>query len=183
MTNKIGYYVPFIWASTVLLPIGAGLLSTFHIGISTAKWVGYEIILGFGIGFGFQQANVAAQVVLPMKDVPTGVAVVFSAMFLGGSVFLSVAESIFTNHLRSNIAALGIPGFDAERAIKAGAVELRNLVPAKYLTSVLVAYNDAITKAFQLAVIMACLASLGAVGMEWRNMKTKPTASNDEEQT
>jgi hypothetical protein len=87
MTNKIGYCVPFIWASTVLLPIGAGLLSTFHIDISTAKWVGYEIILGFGIGFGFQQANVAAQVVLPMKDVPTGVAVVFSAMFLGGSVF------------------------------------------------------------------------------------------------
>lgn len=96
---------------------------------------------------------------------------------------MSVAENIFTNHLRSNIAAVGIPGFDAERAIKTGAVELRNLVPAKYLTSVLVAYNDAITKAFQLAVIMACLASLGAVGMERRNMKTKPTASNDEEQT
>ena len=171
LTRKIGYYMPFVWISVVLMPIGVGLLTTFYVGISEGKWIGYQILFGIGLGFGFQQANIAAQAVLPLRDVPTGVAVTFSTQFLGGTVFVSVAENVFTNHLRSNIAKLNIPNFNPEMAVKTGATDLRNLVKAEYLGSVLGAYNDAIVKAFQVALIMSCLAGLGAVGMEWRDMK------------
>jgi hypothetical protein len=183
MTNKIGYYVPFIWASTILLPIGAGLLSTFSVDISTGKWVGYEILFGFGVGFGFQQGNVAAQVVLAQGDIPTGVAIMFSSMFLGGSIFLLVAQNVFTKHLRANIAAVGIPDFNVESVIAAGASELRSLVPVEYLPEVLVGYNDAIAKVFQVSLIMSCLACLGAAGMEWRSVKPESAKSDQETAT
>jgi hypothetical protein len=64
---------------------------------------------------------------------------------LGGASFVSVAENVFTNHLESNLAALNIPNFDPTLAVKAGATELRTLVPPTYLPEVLGAYNDAIT--------------------------------------
>lgn len=168
--------MPFIIASAVLMPVGAGLLTTFSVGLAMSKWIGYQILIGFGVGFGFQQANVAAQVVLPMKDTPTGVAVVFSALFLGGTIFLSVAENIFTSHLRTYIEAARIPGFDPEAVIRAGALEIRSLVPVEFLQEILVAYNDAITKAFQVGLIMSCFAIIGALGMEWRSVKAKAVA-------
>ena len=182
LTKKIGYYMPFVWACVVIMPIGVGLLYTFHVGIAESKWIGYQIILGLGVGFGFQQANVAAQAALPLRDVPTGVAVVFSIQFLGGAVFVSVAENIFTNHLRSNVAALRIPNFDPELAVRAGATQLRHLVAPEYLHGILVAYNDAIIKAFQVALIMSCFTILGASGMEWRRMGgTKPEKDAEEQ--
>ena len=165
--------MPFVWISVVLMPIGVGLLHTFHVGISEGRWIGYQILLGIGVGFGFQQANVAAQAALPLRDVPTGVAVVFSSQFLGGTIFVSVAENVFTNHLRSNVAALKLPNFDPELAVRTGATELKHLIAPEFLHRILVAYNDAIVQAFQIALIMSCLTILGASGMEWKNMKGK----------
>lgn len=178
MTTRIGYYMPFVWGSVILMPIGIGLINTFYVGIPEGRWIGYQILFGLGLGFGFQQASVAAQASLALEDVPTGVAVVFSLQFLGGAVFVSVAENVFTNHLRSNIAALKIPGFDPALAVRTGATEIRNLVPPMYLHGVLVAYNDAIVRAFQVALIMGCLTILGASGMEWRSMKGKKPGSD-----
>ncbi|KAI9878064.1 MAG: hypothetical protein M1830_002013 [Pleopsidium flavum] len=178
MTTRIGYYMPFVWASVVFMPIGAGLLTTCYVGIPAGRWIGYQILFGLGLGFGFQQANVAAQASLPLKDIPTGVAVVFSAQFLGGAVFVSVGENVFTNRLRSNIAALKIPEFGPALAVRVGATELRDVVPPAYLHDVLVAYNGAIVRAFQVALILSCLTVLGASGMEWRSIKRKKSETN-----
>lgn len=173
LTTRIGYYMPFVWLSVVFMPIGAGLLTTCYVGMPTAKWIGYQILFGLGLGFGFQQANVAAQASLALKDIPTGVAVVFSAQFLGGAVFVSVGENIFANRLRSNIAALRIPGFDPALAVRTGATELRRVVAPAFLHDVLVAYNGAVVRAFEVSLIVSCLAVLGASGMEWRSIRRK----------
>lgn len=160
------------------MPIGAGLLTTLYVGIPASKWIGYQILFGLGLGFGFQQANVAAQASLALKDIPTGVAVVFSAQFLGGAVFVSVGENVFANRLRSNIAALRIPEFSPALAARIGATELRHVVPAARLQDVLAAYNGAVLRAFQVALILSCLTVLGASGMEWRSIKRKKPETN-----
>nr|WOL36634.1 MFS transporter [Pseudogymnoascus verrucosus] len=173
MTIKIGYYMPFVWACVVLMPVGIGLMTTFYVGIPYGRWIGYQIIFGLGVGFGFQQVNIAAQFSLPFRGIPTGVALVFSAQFLGGAVFVSVAENVFNSRLRSNIVALQILGLDPAVMVKVGATELRNVVSPSQLHVVLLAYNDAITKAFQISLITSCLTILGASGMEWRSTKRK----------
>ena len=58
---------------------------------------------------------------------------------------------------------------------QAGATDIRQIVPAEYVDAVLVAYNNSIVKVYQLALIMSCLAILGAVGVEWRSVLAKPT--------
>ena len=174
LTKRFGYYMPFVYLSLIFLPIGCGLLTTLTPHSSTVKWAGYQVIMGLGWGFGFQQANVAAQSTLPAKDVATGTAVVLSSLLLGGSVFLLVAQNLLTNRLTQSILRLHIQGIDAEKVAEAGVTGLRALTPVEYLPQVVQAYNGVVVYIFRVSLIMSCLAILGAAGMEWICVKSKP---------
>lgn len=50
--TAVGYYVPFFVASTIFMSVGAGLLTTFEVDTGASKWIGYQIVYGFGVGFG-----------------------------------------------------------------------------------------------------------------------------------
>ncbi|KZO90450.1 major facilitator superfamily transporter [Calocera viscosa TUFC12733] len=65
--TKIGYYVPFMILSSILLSVGIGLLTTFKVDTGRSVWIGYQILAGCGVGFGMQQPVIAAQTVLPRK--------------------------------------------------------------------------------------------------------------------
>jgi hypothetical protein len=76
-TTKIGYYTPSLIFGTCLSIIGAGLLTTLEIDASEGKWIGYQIIYGFGLGCASQAPNLAAQTVLPREDVGIGASLMF----------------------------------------------------------------------------------------------------------
>ncbi|CVL05957.1 hypothetical protein FPRO06_13686 [Fusarium proliferatum] len=54
----VGYLPPFVFFATIFSSVGAGMLYTLHPGISTFKWIGYQILFGAGSGTGIQQAIV-----------------------------------------------------------------------------------------------------------------------------
>ncbi|KAK4502565.1 hypothetical protein PRZ48_005991 [Zasmidium cellare] len=179
LVGKIGYYTPFAMLSSILMPIGAGLLTTLNLSTPSSQWIGYQILVGLGIGAGMQQGNLGAQTVLQRKDVPTGVVMMFFVQQLGGAIFVSVGQNSFDNYLVKGLRGI-VPGFDPT---KTGATALRSMVPAGELKNVLVVYNSAIRQVFVVAVVMACLSALGSFAMEWRTVKGKqgPTkkGSND----
>lgn len=170
--QRVGYYAPFMIAGSVIMPIGAGMLSTWTVDASAGQWIGYQVLLGVGMGLGLQQPNIAAQTVLSRKDASTGVALMIFWQSLGGAIFSSVAQNILDNKLISNTAALNIPGFDPASVVSAGATNLRKAVPAEYFAPFLVAYNDALTKAMTVGVATASLTIIGALLMEWKSTKT-----------
>ncbi len=173
LTTQIGYYTPFIIASSVFMSIGSGLLTLFTVNTSQARWVGFQFLYGIGVGFGFQQGGIAAQAVLAFEDISIGMATVLFVQILGGAMFVSVAQNIFTNHLVRGLLALDIPDFDPQVIVNAGATSLRTVVGSDRLPEVLVVYNDAIVKTFQIALILSCLSIFGALGMEWKSVRGK----------
>ena len=175
LTTRFGYYMPFIFFSLIFMSIGAGLLTTLQIQSSTAKWIGYQIIFGLGTGAGFQQTAVAAQTTLPPDDIAIGTSIMVFIQLLGGAMFVSIAQSVFTNKLVNGIIALHIPHLNARQIVQSGATHLRQVVPAGHLREVLLAYNVALVKAFQIGLVLACLSILGALGMEWKSVKNKKT--------
>jgi len=62
ITQAEGHYTPWFIASSVLMSVGAGLLSTLQPSSGAATWLGYQFIFGIGAGFGFQQPLIAVQV-------------------------------------------------------------------------------------------------------------------------
>lgn len=93
----LGYYTPFVIGSSVLMAIGAGLLTTFDPSTGSPKWIGFQVLFGAGVGFGMQQPLIAVQAVLPARDVPIGTAMIMFCQTLGGALFISVAQNVFTN--------------------------------------------------------------------------------------
>jgi MFS family permease len=170
--QKVGYYVPAMLLSTVTCAIGAGLLSTLSPSSNHRYWIGYQVLYGVGIGCGFQQSNLAAQTVLKRVDVPLGMALMFFMQQLGGAVFLSVSQNLFTNNLVNRLS--GIAGLDAQTIVNTGATDLRNIVPAAELNTVLDAYSYSITRTFILAASLSACMILGAGVVEWKSIKGKP---------
>ena len=180
MVTKFGYYNPFMYLGSGLTAIGAGLVTTFEVDTFTGKWIGYQILFGFGCGLGFQIPTVVAQTILPLHDVSTGVAYVLFVQMLGGTVFNSVAQNIFTTSLISNIVDAGLP-IDPRVVVTTGATELGKVVPVDKLSVLLLAYNKALTKSFQVGLIVACISILFVPWVRWADARSsgKPVAAVD----
>ncbi|KAH8817130.1 major facilitator superfamily domain-containing protein, partial [Xylogone sp. PMI_703] len=176
LVTRIGYYTPFLYISVVIMSIGGGFLTTFTKDTGHAKWIGYQAMVGLGLGLSVQQPVLAAQTVLENKDVPTGVSLMQLAQTLGGSIFLAVAETVFTTKLMSGIEDR-IPGQMGEEVAatvaNAGATSLQQVVDPQYVPAILTAYNNAVTNAFIVGLALSCIAIIGAVLMKWDNVKAR----------
>lgn len=171
-TTKIGYYTPFFYISVVLMSIGAGLLTLWRTNTGHAQWIGFQAVFGFGVGFGMQQSLICAQTVLPIQDVPVGTALMIFFQTMGGSIFLSVAQNIFTTQLLKGVIA-NVPGIDPALVVNSGATSLRENIPARFLPAVQVAYNQALTHTWYVSVAMACMSIFGAAVIQWKSVKGK----------
>lgn len=172
LISKIGYYTPFMIGSSVLIAVGAGLLSTWQVDTGHAKWIGYQVIVGFGVGLGMQQPLIAAQTVLHIDDVPVGTSVIMFTQQFGGALFISVAQSIFTNRLVSGLAEVE-PSLNPGIVLSTGATSLKDAINPNLLSGVLFVYNRALTNTFYISVATASLSIIGSLAMEWKSVKGK----------
>ena len=163
---------------SLLLAAGAGLISNWKIDTAPATWIGYQVLLGAGGGLGIQQAHTAAQTVLSIDDVPTGAVVIIFSQILGGALFISVAQNVFTNRLLFNLVKI-VPGFDPGMVLATGATSLRTAIDVESFAGVLLAYNLAVTQTFYVPLALASLALIGAMGMEWRSIKDPKTGARE----
>jgi len=167
--SALGYYTPFLIACSVIMSVGAGLMTTFQVDTRKAVWIGYQVIFGFGIGLGQQQAGLAAQTVLPTIDIPVGVPLKFFGQQLGGAVFVSVGQNILSTKLVSGLVSL--PNLDPQVIFSLGATELRDYVGAEDLGEVLRVYNHVLDDVFMVATVLATSSILGAALTEWKSVK------------
>nr|B3FWS2.1 RecName: Full=Efflux pump hmp6; AltName: Full=Hypothemycin biosynthesis cluster protein hpm6 [Hypomyces subiculosus]ACD39756.1 major facilitator superfamily transporter [Hypomyces subiculosus]ACD39765.1 major facilitator superfamily transporter [Hypomyces subiculosus] len=172
LVSMTGYYIPFMWASVVLTSIGAGLLTTLTVDASTGKWVGYQIIAGIGGGLGYQQGISVAQTVLKGSDMTIGTAVMVFVQLLGGTILVSAANNILVTRLVENLERLA-PHINPEIILRAGASGIKTAVSEADYPFVIEAYNIALTKTFQIALIVSCLGAIGAAGVEWKRGSKK----------
>lgn len=172
LVTAYGYYTPFMIGSSIIMTIGAGLLTTLEADSNHSKWIGYQAVFGIGLGLGMQQPIIVAQTALRSEDVPSGTAIIMFAQSLGGAMFVAVGQNVFQNQLVQNLAKHA-PDENAAKLISAGATMISTLVAEPALYRVLMAYNDAITQTFYVAVAMGALSLVGPAFVEWISVKGK----------
>ncbi|CAN9079477.1 unnamed protein product [Alternaria sp. RS040] len=172
IVTATGHYAPLMVVSSILMAIGVGLLTTFQPDTSSSRWIGYQVIFGAGAGFGMQQTLIAVQTVLPAYDVPIGTALIMFSQTLGGAVFISVGQNIFTNQLIKHLAA-AVPEIRSDFVLSIGVTELQSSIPSDYIPGVLAAYNQALTETFYVSLATAVFSIVGSSVIEWRSMKGK----------
>jgi hypothetical protein len=179
--TKLGYYLPFCVAAGVLASIGHGLLSTLSPSSSIGKWIGYQVIVGFGRGLGLQMPFVAIQNTLPASMVSISMSLLTFTQTLGGAVMLTCGETIFTNSLRDTIPIYA-KGVNPEAIVVAGATGVRAIITdPTQLAGVLIAYSKSIDRVFYLAIGCSCACFLCALGMGWKDIRKKSKTEPQEE--
>lgn len=172
IVRRTGYYVPPMYLGVALMSIGAGLMTTFEPQTSSGKWIGYQILFGFGIGVSMQQPSLAAQNTLDRTDIATGVSLMFFGQSLGGAIFNSIAQALFNGYLSSHLR--NVPGVDVQSVTKIGATELINAVPPESLGMVIQAYNSALKHVFILVTAIAAFSIVPTLLMEFKKLKQMP---------
>lgn len=109
------------------------------------------------------------QRILPMTDVPVGIALLFFVQQFGGSVFTTVGQAILSNVLVSKLT--GIPGIDPSYILNEGATNLASIVAPGDMVVVQLAYNAACTRIFLASLGLTFGAFFSALGMEWKSIK------------
>lgn len=174
--GRLGYYLPWIVASSSLSAVALGLVSTFSPTTSVGKWIGYQVLLGFSRGLGMQMPLIAVQNSINPKFVPVAMALVTFGQTFGGAVFLAIGETILSNQLRVNIPKYA-PGVNTAAVIAAGgsgpAVRAAVGNDPAGLAGTLLAYSKSVDAVYWFAAGAAGLMFLASWGMGWKDIRKK----------
>jgi hypothetical protein len=176
-TAATGYYTPFVYAGSIFMSIGTGLLMTVKPQqTSRAKWVGFQILCGAGIGLGEEQGLYMVQATLPEDEVATGIGLILFAQTFGGALFVSIAQAVFLQNISKALKALA-PTVDPKSILDGASRGSSNAQTSPELREV---YGVAIKDALRVGLILATVSSLGAVLYDWKSLKTKRDDGNGE---
>ncbi|OAA50707.1 Major facilitator superfamily domain, general substrate transporter [Cordyceps fumosorosea ARSEF 2679] len=180
--TRVGYYLPFAVASAVITSIGHGTLTLLGPHSSIGSWIGYQVIVGFGRGLGMQMPFIAIQNSVSRRLISVSISILTFTQTLGGAVFLSIAQTVFTTSLRTTIPRYA-PDIPAQEIIQAGATGVwKTVQDPTDLQNVLIAYNESIRRNYYIAIGCSGICFFLAFGLGWKDIraKKKPEAGTEE---
>ena len=162
---KTGHYGLVATASTTITTVACGLLFTLTPGSGAGEWIGYQILVGIGIGLGMQQAAVIVQNFFGPDDIPTAISAVTFFQASGPTIMVSMGQNVFDQRLAANLVKT-IPGITDKAIFDTGATKLRELVPESERSVVINAINDALSRTWLACLIVSALSIVGVIGIK-----------------
>ncbi|KAJ7128268.1 ABC transporter [Mycena filopes] len=162
LVGKTGYYWPFFHGGAIFLIIGAALLYTVNTTTSSAKLIGFQILVGIGTGMGLQITVVAMQVEFRATPRLIGQAtsMVSFAKFLGGTIALGIAEPVLASELSMFLLRYAP---DAPAAIvKDSPTAIWTALDKALIPGVVCSYTEALRLVFLLGVPAGGIALIAA---------------------
>jgi hypothetical protein len=150
-----GYFTPVVAFGSCLASIGAGLIYTLDVDNHSREWIGYQVLLGIGIGSIFQIPATVAQSVVDPEDLSAA-----SAMVL---FFQSIAEQSgclcprpVSLAYSSQPLRKSAPRVSSGQAIATGAIELRQVFKPDQVSGIVKAYIDGLRIPFAISIACGC---------------------------
>ncbi|THW05582.1 MFS general substrate transporter [Aureobasidium pullulans] len=167
--SKIGI-VPLFWiVGGAIGTIGCGLFYTMDAHTSTAKWIGYQILVGFTSGWTFQVAIANAQVHAKPEDLSQVSAIVNFFVTIGGSFFISAVQRAFNNQVIKELVT-NLPGTSPAMVLGIGATQIRQEFKALQVPIVLDAYMVGLKAVFAVTTAAFGISTfIGAFG-SWKRL-------------
>ncbi|KAJ4859019.1 major facilitator superfamily domain-containing protein [Trichoderma breve] len=169
--SKVGI-VPLFWIiGAALGTVGCGLLYTFNTDTPTGKWIGYQIIVGFAVGWTLQISLSNAQVHASPEDMSQATAIVNFFTTIGGAFFLSASQSAFNNQLIKTFA-VKLPEINPAIALGTGATQIREIFTASQVPIVIDAYMTSLKDVFAITIAAFGFATIIGFFGSWRKLQS-----------
>jgi hypothetical protein len=121
----------------------------------------------------------AVHAVVPLHDIAVANALFLLFQQLGPAIFVAIAQTVLLNKFLPQLQTL-YPDLTGKEVIEAGATGLKSLVTESELPTLLVAYAKSVDAVFLIAAVLAAVAALLALCVEWKSIKKdKPTVVED----
>ncbi|KAI1372719.1 MFS general substrate transporter [Hypoxylon crocopeplum] len=167
------YATPYMVVGSAIATVGVDLLYTLDVDTPSARWIGFQILVGVAIAFPFQNALNSAQANADAEDISTVTSTLYFFQILGGAFSVSAAQSAFVNRLITSLP-ITAPGVDPLLVVASGATELRDNFPSDQISGIILAYMDGIKASFAVAVGMAGMAFLTSFLCPWNKLNPRP---------
>lgn len=168
LLSKYGYYMPWYTAGGSLAVIGGALMYTVGQSTSTASIYGYSVILGCGVGLWIQASFSVAQAVVDPVLVASAIGFITCAQFLGITIALAIANSVFLNESQSRISEIlpNVPLADIQAAMEGASSGFLETLSGEAKTEVLQAIVSGISKTYILVITAGALVVVLSLGMK-----------------
>ncbi|OQO06168.1 hypothetical protein B0A48_08756 [Cryoendolithus antarcticus] len=167
-----GHFAILLVLDSLTGTIGCGLIYTLGVDSTATAWVGSQILAGIGLGMCFQTPVMAAQALAPQEDLATTSAIMIFFQTMGGAIFVSAAQSSFSNSIISSVVLRKDAGLSF-KALTLGATQLKGMLSTEEMSSVIAAYMDGLSTTFVMALVLAACSILVSPLSPWINVKGK----------
>ncbi|PQE03130.1 major facilitator superfamily transporter protein [Rutstroemia sp. NJR-2017a BBW] len=155
-----GIFNPFLILGPVIATIGSGLLMLLHKDPSTGNWIGFQILLGVGVGLCLTIPLMLSQVVVETKDVSISTPIIIFAQSMGSAFIIPAAQAIFQIQLIISLRTFA-PDVDPLVVLGAGATSKGICsLPETSLPGIVESYVLALKHTYALGVAVAGVAFL-----------------------
>jgi len=138
--------------------------------------VGFQILVGMGIGLAIQAPVIVAQAFSAPEDIPVVTSIVMFFQLVAGAICVSASQTLLNNRLISALADLA-PNITPEQVFAVGATEIRDVFQGGDLVAVLKSYMVGLKDSWLFATVLAAITFLLAFAGEWKSVKgAKPAA-------
>ncbi|KLO80314.1 major facilitator (MFS1) transporter [Fusarium fujikuroi] len=174
--TKTGTAAPYLVVSSIIVTIASGLFYTLDIGTSTGKWVGYQILAGFGYGVGLQVPVVISQAFAAPSDMAPVTSIIIFSRTIGGTFLITAAQSGFINQIIHKLSSTA-PTIDPDLVTETGATTLRQNFSGAELNGILHAYVWGIKVAFAITIAACGITVITSLCTKWTNIHLKKQSS------
>ncbi|KAL8300331.1 hypothetical protein RB593_009941 [Gaeumannomyces tritici] len=171
LLGRHGRHQLFLVSGAALLILGTGLIYTLNQGSSLGQIIGYQIIVGFGIGWCVQVPVTVAQGLVQPQDVAVVTALVLFFQLVTGAIGVASAQAVLANRLVAALTQLA-PGLEPHKVLAVGAHEIRLVFQGADLDNVLRAYMTGLQDSWAMSVGLSGLTVLSTFLGDWKNLKS-----------
>jgi hypothetical protein len=176
---KFGYYMPWYTFGGLFAVAGSALMYTVDQDTSESRIYGYTVLIAVGVGMFLQASFSVAQAVVEPENVARAVGFITLAQFLGITMALAIANSVFLNESETRIAQIlpEMPRSEIQAAIEGTTAEFVQSLSPDVRKQVMGAIVGAIGKTYILVVAAGSLVSVLSLLMKREKLFTTPTVA------
>lgn len=172
LVTATGHYIPIMVVGSILSAVGCGMIYTLDVDSPSSEWIGYQALVGIGLGLIFQIPVIVAQSLVKPADLSSVSAIILFFQTMGGAIWISAAQAIFTNKLISGIAT-SAPGVNPGLVLATGATDLRHVFSGADLDGIVHSYMEGLRGGYGICIACTALAVFVSFAPRWESLKGK----------
>ncbi|KAL2833056.1 major facilitator superfamily domain-containing protein [Aspergillus cavernicola] len=183
LVGKTHHLMPYQLLSALITVAGMALFYTTGVNSPQARYLGPQVLYGFGLGLGNQNPMTAVQAFSQPDDVASSTGIMLMCQSISGTYFVIIAQSLFANRMLHMLESSTNSNIDLAKALRTGTSEIRTVFRGEELAALTNAYMAGIRDVFAFGLAGAVAAVFLALLVPFKRLPDHERKKVETEET